>query len=159
MGMGYGSNFADVIEFEDVEKLCPDEVGSLTKALEKYGVAMETLAQAFRWEEPELDDLQTAVGEGAPETLDEKDWDAYEEQGVQEIAEAFENLKAAFAQATRVGESNLTLSIGYHNAEDDGDRYDDVDGVFWAVGGLYQLTPSGKKIGDKVERKFFVTLG
>jgi len=159
MGMGYGSNYADVIEFDDVKALCPAEAEALENTLKKYGVGMETLAQAFRCEEPELDDLQTAVSDDASGDLDVKDMDACERQGVQEITEAFGNLKAAFAAATAVGTSHLDLYIGFHNAEGDGDRYDEVDGVFWAVDGLYQLTLAGQKFGNKVERRFFVTFG
>ena len=87
------------------------------------------------------------------------DLDAYEAKGVQEVAQALEALKAAFARATAVGDSHLELSIGYHDAAQDGDRYDEVNGVFWAVDGLYQLSPAGRKFGTKVRRKFFVTFG
>ena len=149
-------NYADVIEFDDVKAMCPAEADTLERALKNYGVDMETLAQVFRWEEPELDDLQMAVDEAAQDVTD---LDAHEANGVQEITEAFKALQAAFAKATAVGDSHLDLSISYHDAEDEGDRYDEVDGVFWAVDGLYQLSPAGQKFGDKVERQFFVTFG
>ena len=47
----------------------------------------------------------------------------------------------------------------FHNADNDGDRYDDVSGGFFHVDGVYRLTPAGKKFAGKIERKFFVTFG
>lgn len=67
---------------------------------------------------------------------------------------AYEALQKEFKKKTK-----LTLSLSQHNSNDNGDRYDEVDGAYWSVGGMYQLTPAGKKIGDIVQRKFFVTFG
>ena len=74
-------------------------------------------------------------------------------------SQTLENLKTAFARATAAGEDHLDLFIGYHSAQDEGDRYDEVDGAFWAVAGLYQLSPAGQKLGNKMERRSFVTFG
>jgi len=156
--MGFGSNFADVIDFNDVKRLCPAEAKALVKTLKKYGVNMENLAETFRCEEPELETLETAISDAAPDDLDNEAYSRYEEEAIRTITQALETLKAAFAKATAVGKSHLDLSIGYHDP-DDGDRYDEVDGVFWAFDGLYQLSPAGKKFGTEVQRKFFVTFG
>lgn len=43
----------------------------------------------------------------------------------------------------------LTLALRYHNSEADGSSYDDVDGVFWTVHGLHQLTPDGERLMKK----------
>ena len=53
----------------------------------------------------------------------------------------------------------LILDIDFHDKEGDGDRYDEVDGVFFTVGGMYGLTPAGKKFNDVVTRKFYTTWG
>ena len=126
MGMGYGSNFAEVIDFKDVKRLCPAEAKALVKALKKYGVSMEDLAQTFRCEEPELETLETAISDAAPGDLDNDAYGRYEEEAIRTITQALETLKAAFAKATTVGESHLDLCIGYHDP-DDGDRYDEVE--------------------------------
>ena len=55
--------------------------------------------------------------------------------------------------------TGLALETGYHSRDDDGDRYDEIDGGYFLVDGMYELTEAGKKIGDKVKRKFFVTFG
>lgn len=53
----------------------------------------------------------------------------------------------------------LELSIGYHNSSQYGDRYDDVDGIFWSVEGVYQYTEAGERYKDKISRSLYVTYG
>lgn len=127
MGHGAGSNYADVISWKDLKKLCPKE----TRAIPNLGFLCRFISDGF--------DIRF---------VDAKI-----------LKNSWENLKAAFAKATKVGKSRLTLSAGYHDQESEGDRYDEVSGGYFAVHGLYQETPAGKKIGKKVTRKFFVTYG
>ena len=94
--------------------------------------------------------------------MDEYDysWDqigqeAHHEQfEVDEIKEAYEELQQAFYVAT-----GLKVYAHYHNHEDEGDRYDEVNGLYFHVEGVYQLSPAGERNKDKIERKFFVTFG
>ena len=78
------------------------------------------------------------------------------ESGSAEINEAYYNLRDKFEKKT-----GLVLNVDYHNREDDGDRYDSelVDGVYWTVEGMYQLTPAGKKMKRYVSRELFTTFG
>ena len=55
--------------------------------------------------------------------------------------------------------TQLEIGIGYHNSDDEGSRYDDVDGAYWWVSGMYELTEAGKKMEDIVRRHFWVTFG
>lgn len=55
--------------------------------------------------------------------------------------------------------TGLELYVGYHDSHDEGDRYDEVDGVYFHVGGMYELTKAGKKMSKYVQRKFFVCFG
>jgi len=77
-------------------------------------------------------------------------WD--EKSGSEEANKAFDELKSAFDKKT-----GLELCINYHDNEAQGDIYDEVNGGYFSVDGMYQLTPAGKKMRKKVERKFFVT--
>jgi bacteriocin-like protein len=67
--------------------------------------------------------------------------------------DAITEIEDAFNEKT-----GLYVSLQYHG-EDDGDRYDEINGYFWAVEGMYTLSEAGKKIADKVTRNFFVTFG
>jgi hypothetical protein len=70
------------------------------------------------------------------------------------MSDALEALMNAFETKTGLG-----LELGYHDSEDNGDKYDDISGAYWNVDGMFQLTPEGKKMDKYVNRKFFVTFG
>lgn len=63
----------------------------------------------------------------------------------------YNDLILSFENAT-----GLSLEVGFHEKED---RYDDVDGVFWGVGNVYQLSPSGEKYSSQIERRFYTVFG
>ena len=69
------------------------------------------------------------------------------------VVESYQKLQNAFNKKTY-----LKIRIQYHDAEES-DRGDDINGAFFAVDGMYQLTPAGKKYKDIVVRKFYVTFG
>jgi hypothetical protein len=77
----------------------------------------------------------------------------YEDIDNEKVVEAYNKLLEAFQNKT-----GLTLGLAYHSV-DDGDIYDEIDGRYWYVNGMYQLTPAGEKMRDYVERKNFVQYG
>jgi len=130
MGMGYGAGFADVIEEDEIKKLCPKEFYALRELVDKD---------------------------------DQTDWDSLARAGIcceiegecgEEISKAYEKLCRAFKKKT-----GLSLSINFHDKQDEGDRYDEVDGPYWIVDGMYELTPAGRKMEGKVQRRLFVHFG
>ena len=70
-----------------------------------------------------------------------------------EVDQSYDELIKKFKKAT-----GLTLYLGYHDP-DEGDRYDDINGVFWHVEGVYKKTKAGEKYNDKITRCFYVTFG
>jgi len=129
MGMGYSAAQIDEVTVDTVKKFCSKEFQALQDAIDETSYAWEDVAKAGQF-----DSIESDCGK--------------------EISKTFENLRKAFEKKTR-----LQLFIGYHDCENDGDRYDDVDGTYWNVSGMYQLTPAGKKMKKYVERKYFVQLG
>lgn len=85
------------------------------------------------------------------EVAKESDYDEIEDK---DVMKTYLALFHAFKKKT-----GLDLGLAYHSSSDDGDRYDDVDGAYWYVDGMYQLTKAGKKMKKYVERKNFVTFG
>ena len=71
------------------------------------------------------------------------------------IEEAWLALQEEFAAVT----GGLTLGINHHDSADCGDRYDEVDGVYWYIEGMYQLTPAGERLGDRVRCRSWVQFG
>jgi hypothetical protein len=132
MGMGYMANFVEEIYLEDLVKI--GRISELWAELEA-GIAKEGR---------DFSDFAQAV---STDYLD--DWESPEQ--------LIGKLKEIYAEFRK--ETGLDLYIDYHDADNDGDRYDEVVGAFWGVLGMYELTPAGRAIGDKVQRRFFVTYG
>lgn len=79
-----------------------------------------------------------------------------EDDGWPLVAVALNVLLDEFAVRT-----GLDLNLGYHDSRNDGDRYDDIDGIFWYLDfhSVWQKTKEAKKLGDKIHRQFYVTFG
>lgn len=139
MSMGYGSVFVDAIEVDALESICKDAYNKLIDALLEGTEYVDEYCDA---------DMQSfakdieyhEVGEDRPEYA------------------AYQNLIDAFEK-----ETNLTMGLGFHDQDETGDRYDDIDGAFFWIDGMYDLTPAGKALkdrcGEDVGRKFFVQFG
>jgi hypothetical protein len=80
-----------------------------------------------------------------------RDYSSKEEK--QDHFKAYQTLCDTFKQKT-----GLELYLDYHS-EDDGDRYDDINGVMWCVDGVYQHTKAGRKYQEQIERKSWVSFG
>lgn len=152
MASGHSANYADVIPQELVQELCPVEWADLVELLASHDLELETLGKACKFDGSEEDEMRSDVS-GLCAT------EAEDEQLIQDLLASWRRLQAAFAKATAVDGAGLELFLGHHSQHDDGDCYDEVDGVFFAVGGMYQLTPAGTKFADRIERKFFVAYG
>jgi hypothetical protein len=129
MGMGYGAAFGEIIQPEDIEKLCPKQWAAFIKALDETedGETIDSFAQ------------EAMFGENDPEA---------------NSAVVYKQLCEAFEKKT-----GLSLGVSYHDSESEGSRYDDVDGSYWWVEGMYQLSPAGKKMEKVVQRMFWVNFG
>ena len=137
MGMGYFANSTDTIEEETIVKVCKDEFKAFTDSFDGLDFDIEDFAQESEYGyEIETDD----------------------DDGMKRVNDAYTKLIDTFYDRTQ-----LTLNISYHNDEE-GSRYDDVEGIYWEVGNVYQLTPQAKafkeKYGDNaIKSSQFVTFG
>lgn len=144
MSMGYSANYADVIKNETLATIVGD------KAL------VDDFVQKYDKYEPDNDgmdylDLNDTLNDGKVGKDDSEE--------LVDLYNAWVRLAGSFKK-----ETGLDLFVDYHSREDEGDRYDDVDGMFISVCGLYQPTKKYKKLKEKfgddvVERKFYVSFG
>jgi 23S rRNA G2069 N7-methylase RlmK/C1962 C5-methylase RlmI len=106
----------------------------------------------------EFDALNEALNEDEDVTIDTvaADIENNPDDFTEEIQKAYKALKSAFKKKT-----GLDISIAYHDSNDGGDRYDDVNGVFWVLefSSVYKMTPAASKIKDKIRRAFYVVFG
>lgn len=130
MSMGYSANFADVIDDKHVKELCPAEHKALMDAIEASGEDLEAFAA-----DAQSDDFRDEFTDG--------------------VIALYKALCEAFEKAT----GGATLELAHHDSDNNGDRYDDVDGAFWSVGGLTRPTEAAKFLGKRVEGKSWVVCG
>lgn len=139
MGMGYGANYADTVDEKFVKANTPTKVFNAFKK------------QLAKLEDEEVFDVRAiadATRDGAT------DLEQFEDVEVIKFVILFNKLCAEFKKNT-----GLDLYYDFHDADSEGDKYDDINGWFWGVNGMYQLTKAGKKNKNNVTRSFFVTFG
>ena len=131
MSTGYGANYADTISNDNLNEIVKDNVTILMATLEK--------------EDSSLDEFGQDV---------EQECDNVEYELFKKAEKIYHKIQKEFHKNT-----GLEVYLGFHSVYDNGDCYDDVDGVFWYVEGMYQLSLKGKKISSIVSRSMFVTYG
>ena len=132
MGFGADGDYADTVTDEFVKGICPEE----------HKTFMENVVELSS-----IDDVAYGLDE-LNGVDDISDVDAEEEDKIREPLDA---LIKAFKEKTGVD-----LVIRYIESEG---RNSDVDGFFWGVDNIYQLTPAAEKIKDKIARKHWITYG
>lgn len=105
-------------------------------------VAFDNFKQALKFDDCEIEEfaMESEGGNG--------------EDFAPEAYEAFKAVVDAFYK-----ETGLPLDIAHHQSDEYGDRYDEVNGTYFYVDGMYELTAAGKKLEGIVERKTFVQFG
>ena len=133
MSFGAMCNYADSVEEEFVKEICPDEfkafIDSCNAGDEVSTVAMY-LDRNSGWEEI----------------------DCVTDNEEEEIRRLYAILQKVFKEKT-----GLDLFIRY--VDNGGSSYDDVDGVFWEVDNVYQLTEAAKKLENQIRRNHWITYG
>lgn len=137
MGMGYSGASAIVIDTEKVEGMNLATYQNLVNKLDEFDSSIGALAQAID-REYYIEDL--------------------EDEENDELFTLYEAFKEEFKSVTGVG-----VELAYHDRQDDGSRYDQVDGAFFALDyrDVYELTPAAKKLKETAgfEEKYFVVFG
>ncbi|MEX0671080.1 MAG: hypothetical protein WD060_11555 [Pirellulales bacterium] len=158
MGIDYSAGYADVIEWDQVAQLVPQEAAEFMAVVDKHKSVEDAqhvlagLARCYQFDPPETDELRTAIN---------CETDAEEDTAMAELQAAYASLRAAFAGATSIAKttSQLELGIGYHDSQSQGCRGDELDGVYWYVDGAQELSPAGRQFEKLFLRKFFTSWG
>jgi len=137
MSMGYSANYADVIEEKEFEKFPKvwEALQTLKNELKKHNIPYDRFAQYIKYSESFITD---------------------DKEVEKQINVLYETVRREFMIYT-----NVSVNIDYHNSAEYGDKYDDVDGVFWWVSGIYMLTKEGAALTRKasINRCTWVTFG
>lgn len=144
MSSGYAPCWADIIKESTVKAACPNEFKVFVdnvKELSDTGL---------------LDyDLTLELSEDHETNENSEDQEAAK---TALIRHRYKELQEAFKSKT-----GLELSVGYTGDEDQGGPYDEVDGLYWAVGNAFQKTQAAlefeKKYRVRIERKAWTHFG
>ena len=142
MGMGYSGAFALVIEQEKIEEMSLVTFKNFLEGLKTYNVPLSHFAQSYSIED----------------VIYDEEGEELSEDSMNKLYDLFESFQEEFKNRTGVD-----IYIGYHDQEEQGSHYDDVDDVFFALdfSDVYEMTPEAKYLQEKTgfEMKFFVSYG
>ncbi len=136
MSNGYSPVNITVISQDKLSELCPVTFFKLFETMARFN----------------LDEEITFLFLNGEENLCEED-------GASDLQEAWEELKYDFEEKTTLPNGKrLTLYCGYHDP-DNGGCYDDIEGAFFSVDGVYERSQAGEVFKDILTDVAFVTYG
>jgi hypothetical protein len=160
MGMGVFAVGSFVIEYDDLKKICPDEIDAIENAKYFKDINWGAIGQWLTWDDPDnlKDELYASVDDDPSKPV--MRLELSEEQIVEDIFKEYDklitSLKNSFNQKT-----GLTLYFDTYD-EEYGDRYDnpgDKEGCIFCVDGMVQLTPAGEKFKDIISERKWTQFG
>ena len=161
MGMGSFAVGSFVIEYDDLKKICPDEIKALEKAKYFKEVGWGNIGRWLAWDDP--DQIQEAFHDAVLEDKSKpvERLGLSEEQIVEDVFAEYNdnlipNLKNSFNKKT-----GLTLYFDSYD-EEGGGRYDnpgDKDGCIFCVDGMVQLSPAGEKFKEIISERKWTQFG
>lgn len=136
MSSGHAANRITVISQDNLSTLCP----------QTFYKFFETIALL------NLDEQDTFLFLNDEVELSEED-------GASILGRVWEELQADFAEKTKMPNGkHLDLYCGYHDP-DNGDIYDDIEGAFFSVDGVYERSQAGEVFQGILTDVSFVTYG
>ena len=131
----------DVMEWDTIKMIVPDEAAGFEEQLKAAGVSMDDFCEAMCQDDWDFAEFSS------------DDEDAIEE-AIDQIEATWDRVRKAFTEATSVEGAGLRLTPGYHDPD-----YEEEPIAYFAVEGVYQLTSAGAKYEDKIERRQFTGVG
>jgi hypothetical protein len=155
MGMGSFAVGSFVIGYDDLKKICPDEISAIENEKFFKDIGWYYIGRWLAWDD--INEIEDAILDNC---YDEEKDDEYNQKVAEEVSGRYNhlvaNLKNAFEKKT-----GLTLYFDHYD-EDGGDRYDnpnDKDGCIFCVDGMVQLTPAGEKYKDIITEHRWTQFG
>ena len=155
MGMGSYAVGSFVIGYDDLKKICPEEISAIENEKFFGDIGWFHIGRWLAWDD--INEIEDAILDNC---YDENHDDKYNQKVAEEISHKYssriDDLKNAFAKKT-----GLTLYFDSYD-EDGGDRYDnpnDKDGCVFCVNGMVQLTPAGEKFKDIITERRWTQYG
>lgn len=155
MGMGSFAVSSFVIGYDDLKKICPDQIESIENEKFFKDIGWGVIGQWLSW-----DDIAVIEDAILDNCYDNDQDDDYNQKVAEETSRSYvnhiNNLQTSFNEKT-----GLTLYFDHYD-EDGGDRYDnpnDKDGCIFCVDGMVVLSPAGQKFKDIVTERRWTQYG
>ena len=155
MGMGSFAVSSFVIGYDDLKKMCPEEISAIENEKFFEDIGWGTIGQWLGWDD--ISHLEDAILDWC---YDDDHDDDYNQKVAVETSRVYvnhiNNLQTSFNEKT-----GLTLYFDHYD-EDGGDRYDnpnDKDGCIFCVDGMVVLSPAGEKFKDIVTERRWTQYG
>ncbi len=148
MSMGYAASHGYKIEWEQIQKICPQESKNFQQILDELELDFQDIAfaVAHEYDHQEFHDVSNVS-----------------EEQCNKLMESYDQLTQAFEEKTKTGDSSLYLHIAWHG---EGDCYDEVEENtgFWTVEGFMVQSQAAKQFlsvngPDSIEHVAFVEFG
>jgi len=155
MGMGSFAVSSFVIGYDDLKKICPEQIESIENEKFFGDIGWGVIGQWLGW-----DDIAVIEDAILDSCYDNDHDDDYNQKLAEETSRLYvnhiNNLQISFNEKT-----GLTLYFDHYD-EDGGDRYDnpnDKDGCIFCVDGMVVLSPAGQKFKDIVTERRWTQYG
>lgn len=122
--------YFDVMGWEVIKSIVPSEAAILEQQLDAVGIDVDGFCVAMYIEDWTMTPFESDNAE----------------QVISQIEAAWDNLTAAFTEATTVDGTALTLQPDC----------DDEDEACFLINGVHVLTPAGAAFADKIEKRPFI---
>lgn len=155
MGMGSFAVSSFVIGYDDLKKICPEEISAIENEKFFKDIGWGTIGQWLG-----LDDITYVEDAILDNCYDNSRDDDYNQKVAEVVARQYvdriDALEKVFNEKT-----GLTLYFDHYD-EDGGDRYDnpnDKDGCIFCVDGMVVFSPAGEKFKDIVTQRRWTQYG
>lgn len=153
MGMGSYAVSSFVIGYDDLKKICPDEISTIENERYFKDIGWGNFGRWLAWDDP------TYIEDAIIDASDNDDLEVSEKLAEDMIIKYDKHIQAlttSFHEKT-----GLTLYFDNYD-EDGGDRYDepnDKDGCIFCVDGMMVLSPAGEKYKDIISQRRWTQFG
>jgi len=155
MGMGSFAVNSFVIGYDDLKKICPDEIAAIENEKFFSDIGWGVIGQWLS-----CDDIALVEDIILDWSYDEDHDDDYNQKVAETISEKYNHLVADLKNSF-YEKTGLILYFDHYDS-DGGDRYDepdDKDGCIFCVSGMMVLSPAGEKFKDIVTERRWTQYG
>ena len=139
MSSGYAANCAWTMSWENIKEIVPKEAKELEELISPHNISIDDICRAYTYEM--FEDLCEEY---------EGDCDDFTDA----IKIIVRSLTKEFKKIT-----HLDITLSYHDRENEGDIYDDIEGGYFVIDGVEELTLSGEKYQEILQKSFWVGFG